>query len=157
MGQGNFDSDLLKGESPAAGLKLAIVVSRFNREITTSLTKGALAAIKDLGAECIKVYEVSGALEIPLLVKLLAKKVDAVVALGCVIRGETAHFDYVCMGMTQGLTQVNLEQEIPVGNGVLTCENQEQALERAQDNSSNKGYEAALAAIEMALIKKGFS
>lgn len=142
-------------------LRVAIVVARFNELVTKSLLAGALDALKRHGvAESdISVAWVPGAFEIPVAAKAMAaaKKYDAVICLGAVIRGATAHFEYVAGPATSGMAQLALEAQIPVLNGVITTENIEQALERAGTKCGNKGAEAAVGAIEMANLLKSLS
>ncbi|MGV9779720.1 6,7-dimethyl-8-ribityllumazine synthase, partial [Streptosporangium sp. NPDC003464] len=113
----------------------------------------AVQAGEDSGA-AVTVVRVAGTLEIPVVAQALARRCDAVVALGAVIRGETAHFDYVCDSVTSGLTRVSLDEETPVGNGVLTCESLDQAVDRSglPGSHEDKGYEATVAALETALL-----
>src|SRR5512137_2862266 len=148
-----------EGKLNAKGFRFAIVVSRFNSFITERLLEGALDALKRHGADekQIEIYKVPGAFEIPLVTKLLAKKkdVDAVIALGTVIRGATPHFDYVAAEVSKGIAQSSLEIEKPISFGVITSDNIEQAIERAGTKSGNKGFDAAMSAIEMVnLIKE---
>lgn len=148
-----------EGKLNAKGFRFAIVVSRFNSFITERLLEGALDALKRHGAEekQIAIYKVPGAFEIPLAAKLLAKKkeYDAVICLGTVIRGATPHFDYVASEVAKGIAQTSLEIEKPISFGVITSDNIEQAIERAGTKSGNKGYDAAISAIEMVnLIKE---
>ncbi|HVY53017.1 MAG TPA: 6,7-dimethyl-8-ribityllumazine synthase [Gammaproteobacteria bacterium] len=136
-------------------IKLAIVVSTFNQEVTEGLLEGALSALMEAGISKnhVEVHKVPGAVEIPLTAKLLAlrNKFHAIICLGAVIRGETTHYDYVCQQVSQGCQQVMMEFNIPVIFGVLTTENDEQAKARSSDDKSmNKGREAAHAAIHMA-------
>jgi len=145
----------LEGDLQGQGLKVAIVVSRFNGFITDRLTEGALDALKRHGVDDkdVSVVKVPGSFELPLGARRAAKgKVDAVVALGALIRGGTPHFDYLCAEVTKGIAQVTLETGIPVAFGVLTTDTVEQAIERAGTKSGNKGFEAALSAIEMAKL-----
>ncbi len=150
----------LKGE----GIRLAVVVSRFNHPVTERLLEGCLARLRELSCEDVDVRWVPGAFELPLVVRTAVEtgRYDAVVALGAVIRGETAHFDYVCNAVTTGLGRLSLEAGIPVAFGVLTTENAEQALKRASrpdEGGSNKGAEAADVALEMTgllrVLKRG--
>jgi 6,7-dimethyl-8-ribityllumazine synthase len=135
----------------ARGLKFAVVCARFNRFVTDRLLEGALDALKGYGAVDIEVVKVPGAWELPLAAKTLAeKKPNAIVALGAVIRGDTPHFDYVAGQAASGLMAVQLESGIPVAFGVLTTDTAEQAIDRAGGKSGNKGYDAAITAIEMA-------
>lgn len=132
--------------------KIAIVVSDFNAHITEKLLEGALnSLLKHKTQDSIKIIHVPGAVEIPLVVKALAitKKYEAIIALGAVIRGETGHYDYVCEQVSQGCQQVMLEYMLPVIFGVLTTENNEQALDRIGGKRGHKGEEAADAAIQM--------
>jgi 6,7-dimethyl-8-ribityllumazine synthase len=146
----------IEGVFDARGLKFAIVVARFNGFITDRLLAGALDALARTGAQTddIDVVKVPGAWELPLTVKALAKngKYDAIIALGAVIRGETPHFDYVAGETTGGLARVSTETGIPVAMGVLTTNTVEQAVDRAGAKSGNKGFDAAMTAIEMASL-----
>ncbi|WP_327085863.1 6,7-dimethyl-8-ribityllumazine synthase [Nonomuraea sp. NBC_01738] len=137
----------------AAGLSVGIVAASWHAGITDQLVARAVRACDDSGAAA-TVVRVAGSLEIPVVAQALARKCDAVVALGAVIRGETAHFDYVCDSVTSGLTRVALDESTPVGNGVLTCESLQQAVDRAGGPGAkeDKGYESAVAALETALI-----
>lgn len=136
----------------ARGLKFAIVVARFNSEITRKLLDGARQALGQASAERFDVFYVPGSFELPLAAKMLALKqeYDAIIALGAVIRGETPHFDYVAGEAARGLQQVALEFGLPIAFGVLTTNTLEQAEARAGGGSGNKGYDAAMTAIEMA-------
>jgi len=143
----------------ATGLKFAIVVARFNSFITDRLLAGAEDALKRSGAkpEDVEIVKVPGAWELPLTAKALSgsKRHDAIIALGAVIRGETPHFDHVATQASSGLAAVQLESGIPVAFGVLTTNTVEQAIDRAGGKSGNKGYDAAITAIEMAdLIRR---
>lgn len=131
----------------AEGLTVAVVYTRWNEKIIEMLRSGARDEARELGVK-VEEYAVAGALELPVVVQACAKRYDAVVALGCVIRGETAHFDYVCDSVTAGLTRVALDEQTPVGNGVLTVEDEDQAYERAggEDAKEDKGAEAMRAA-----------
>ena len=147
----------MSGETPnwnpsvnAHGLKIAIVVARFNESITGKLLEGAQAALKDAGADQVDIFHVPGAFELPFAAKKLAAKYAAVVALGAVIRGGTPHFDYVAGECARGIMQVALETGVPVAFGVLTTATPEQAAERAGGALGNKGYDAAMTAVEMA-------
>ena len=140
-------------------MKFAVIVSRFNDFVTDRLLEGALDALKSHGAEesAIEVVRVPGAFEISLAAKRLAAagKHDALICLGAIIRGDTPHFDYIADAVTRGLGALVLEHRLPIAFGVLTTNNVEQAMERAGEKTTNKGYEAALTAIEMAnLIKR---
>jgi len=139
------------------GLRVAIVASRFNPDLTQRLVTGCEQRLEELGAEVSAVVWVPGAFELPLAVKALleGQRYDAVVAVGVVIRGGTPHFDYVCRAVTDGLRDVTLTSGVPVGFSVLTTDNFEQALERAalgHERGSNKGSEGASVAVEMARL-----
>lgn len=140
--------------------KVAIVVSKFNEVITSNLLNGAIEALKQnsVPEKNIKVYYAPGAFEIPLILKKLAKKkgtnkFDGLIALGCVIKGETAHFEYISNEVSHSIAQLNLEFEIPIAFGVLTCYKPEQAFARSEMNpcneDTNKGYESGLAVLDM--------
>lgn len=131
--------------------KIAIVASKFNIEITEKLLAGALLAWDDQQDKSInpKTFWVPGAVEIPLITKKLLQRYDAVICLGCVIQGETKHFDYVCNMVSQGCMQLSLESQKPVIFGVLTTTDRLQALERAGGAKGNKGFDSMLAAIDM--------
>jgi 6,7-dimethyl-8-ribityllumazine synthase len=148
----------IQGRLDASGLKFAVVVSRFNDFVTDRLLDGALEALKAHGADDsrIDVIRVPGAFEIPLAAKQIAAagKHDALICLGAIIRGDTPHFDYIADAVTRGLGALNLEYRLPISFGVLTTNNVEQAMERAGEKTQNKGFEAALTAIEMANLKK---
>lgn len=137
----------------AKGLTVGVVAARWHEKITDQLVARAEQAGRDSGAE-MTVVRVTGSLEIPVVAQVLARRYDAVVALGVVIRGETPHFDYVCDSVTSGLTRISLDEEVPVGNGVLTCESLDQALDRSglPGSHEDKGYEATVAALETALL-----
>lgn len=130
-------------------LRIGVVTARFNSEVTEKLEMGAIDFLEEVGAEVYAV-RVPGAVEIPLAVKaLLDLGLDGVVALGAVIRGETTHYDYVCQSVERGCSQLTLEYKKPVGFGVLTTENEEQAMDRAGGKHGNKGQEAAQVVLEM--------
>lgn len=147
-----------EGKMDGSQLKVAIVVSRFNDFITGRLLDGAKDTLirHNVDEENVHFAYVPGAYEIPLVAKKLAKsgKYDAVVTLGCVIRGATTHYDYVCNEVAKGISKVNDETEVPVIFGIVTTETIEQAIERAGTKAGNKGGDAALAAIEMANLLK---
>lgn len=136
------------------GLKIGVTVSRFHSQITDRLLDGALDALKtaDVASRRIFVVSVPGAFELPIAAKKLAhaKKPDAVICLGAIIRGETEHFTYVCKAAQEGIVAVSLELELPVTFAVLTTENWQQAMVRAQPGPGNKGYQAARDAVELA-------
>ena len=149
---------IIQGELQAKGLKFAIVVSRFNDFITSKLLDGAVDALLRHGAkeEDIEVVKVPGAFEIPLVAKKLASKgsCNAVICLGTVIRGATPHFDYVASEVSKGVASASLETGVPIAFGVITSDTIEQAVERAGTKSGNKGFDAAITAIEMAQVMK---
>lgn len=139
--------------SDAKDLKLGIVASRWHTQICDTLVANAERVAKDAGVEHITVVRCAGAMELPVVAQELARSHDAVVALGVVIRGGTPHFEYVCDAVTAGLTRVSLDAGTPVANGVLTTNNEEQALDRAglPGSAENKGEQAAAAALDAAL------
>lgn len=147
-----------EGKLTAEGLKFGIVIGRFNEFIGGKLLSGALDALKRHGVdeENIEIAWVPGAFEIPLIAKKMAKldKYDAVICLGAVIKGSTPHFDYVSSEVSKGIASVSLDTEVPVIFGVLTTDTIEQAIERAGTKAGNKGYDAAVTAIEMANLLK---
>jgi len=149
---------IIQGELQAKGLKFAVVVSRFNDFITGKLLDGAVDALLRHGAkeEDIDVVKVPGAFEIPLAAKKLAAKgtYHAVVCLGTVIRGATPHFEYVAAEVSKGVASASLETGVPIAFGVITSDTIEQAVERAGTKSGNKGFDAAITAIEMAQVMK---
>ena len=144
---------IVEGKQQADGLRIAIVVSRFNNFITEKLLDGALDGFSSHGgAETnLTVVRVPGAFEIPIVADRLAAsgKFDALVCLGAVIRGDTPHFDYVCDAVTRGIGDAVKTYKIPIGFGVLTTDNVQQAMDRAGTKDGNKGYEALLVAVEM--------
>ncbi len=148
----------VEGDRNAKGLRFGIVASRFNDLVTRKLLDGALSALKERGAddEDVEVVRVPGAFEIPQAAKKLcaAGKFDAIICLGAVIKGDTPHFDFIATEASRGIGRVGLEFNIPVLFGVLTTDDIEQALARCAPDSSNKGMETALAAIEMANVFK---
>lgn len=133
-------------------LKLAVIAASWHTEIMDGLLDGALRAAREAEIQEPAVFRVPGAFELPVAAARLAPHFDAVVALGVVIRGGTPHFEYVCQGVTQGLTQVSVDTGVPVGFGVLTCDTEEQALDRAgiEGSSEDKGHEAVTAAVATA-------
>ncbi len=145
---------ILEGKLLAENKKFALVVSRFNDFITDKLAGGAIDALMRSGASDadIEIVKVPGAFEIPLIAKKMAEKgiYDAVICLGAVIRGATPHFDYISAEVTKGIAMVSLEAGIPVIFGILTTDTIEQAIERAGTKAGNKGWSAAIAAVEMA-------
>ena len=150
---------IFEGKFDGKGVKIGIVVGRFNEFITSKLVGGALDVLKrnDVSEENIDIAWVPGAFEIPLITKKLANtgKYDAIITLGAVIKGSTPHFDYVCAEVSKGVAQISLQSELPVIFGVLTTNNIEEAIERAGTKAGNKGADAAFSAIEMInLIKE---
>ena len=148
-----------EGKFDGKGVKIGIVVGRFNEFITSKLVGGALDVLKrnDVSEENIDIAWVPGAFEIPLITKKLANtgKYDAIITLGAVIKGSTPHFDYVCAEVSKGVAQISLQTGLPVIFGVLTTNNIEEAIERAGTKAGNKGADAAFSAIEMInLIKE---
>lgn len=151
--------DTVEGRLSAEGFRFAIIVSRFNDFICSRLAEGAMDALLRHGADegTLKIVKVPGAFEIPLVAKKLSQSghYDAVICLGAVIRGATSHFEYVAAEVSKGIASVALESNVPITFGILTTDNLEQAIERAGSKSGNKGFEAAMVAIEMAnLLKK---
>ncbi len=146
------------GKFVAKGIKIGIVVSRFNEFISSKLLEGALDCLKrhDIKENDIEISWVPGAFEIPLIASKMAKskKYDAIICLGSVIRGTTSHYDYVCAEVSKGIASVSLQSDLPVIFGVLTTDNIEQAVERAGTKAGNKGFDAALTAIEMVNVCK---
>ena len=148
----------IEGDFSAGNARFALVVGRFNSFVVESLLEGALDALKRHGVpeSHITLVRVPGAFEIPLVAKKLAMsgKYDAVICLGAVIRGSTPHFDYVANEVSKGIAAVSLETTVPIAFGVLTTDTLEQAIERAGSKAGNKGWDAAMAAIEMANLLK---
>ncbi len=138
----------------AAGLTLGIVATRWNEEVTSSLLARARAAAAECGVPAPTVVRVAGAIELAVVAQQLAGDHDAVVALGAVVRGGTPHFKYVCQAVTAGLTRIALDERTPVGIGVLTCDTTAQAMDRCglPDSAEDKGWEATVAALEVALV-----
>ena len=150
----------IEGKPLAALLHFAVVASRFNPEIVDRLVAGAMEGLKEAGCEDrnVALIRVPGAFEIPLTVLRAAKsrRYDAIVAIGCVIRGETDHFEHISREASHGLMRASMETGTPVGFGILTVDTDEQAMARSGPGSSNKGFEAAMAAVEMATLLKQF-
>ena len=146
----------LQGILTAPGCRFAIVVSRFNEEITDGLLRGARAALEEASVQAghVTVVRVPGAFESPLTARTLAEtgRFDAVIALGCLIKGDTMHFEYIASAAAHGIADASAATGVPIAFGVLTTLTDEQALERAADGPGNKGREAALAAVEMATL-----
>jgi 6,7-dimethyl-8-ribityllumazine synthase len=151
-------AEILEGKISAEGLNFAVIVSRFNEFISSKLVEGAMDALTRHGAGegQVSLIKVPGAFEIPLTAKRLAEsgKYDAIICLGAVIRGSTPHFEYVAAEVSKGIATVGLETNIPVLFGVLTTDSLEQAIERAGSKVGNKGWDAAMAAMEMANLFK---
>ncbi|MFL2499543.1 MAG: 6,7-dimethyl-8-ribityllumazine synthase [Porticoccaceae bacterium] len=131
--------------------RIAVITARWNSQVTEGLRAGALRALKRHNIEIVEDFYVPGAFELPLAAQKAAKtgRFQGIITLGCVIRGDTPHFDYVCAETTRGIGEVSLNQNIPVAFGLLTTDNLQQALQRAGDNNENKGEEAALTVLEM--------
>lgn len=140
-------------------LKVGIVVSGWNEEITASLLEGSLKTLQKHGVlkENIEVRTVPGSFELPYGARIVAEQFSpgVVICLGCVIQGETRHFDYICQGVTRGITELNLDYDIPFIFGVLTTDNLQQAKDRSGGKYGNKGDEAAVTALKMAALRKG--
>jgi 6,7-dimethyl-8-ribityllumazine synthase len=153
-GEGRPDAEV---PADCVGLRLGIVATRWHSKITDTLLSRALVAAEQAGVEEPTVVRVAGAVELPVIAQALAKHHDAVVALGAVIRGGTPHFEYVCDALTSGLARVALDESTPVGNGVLTCDTEQQAIDRSggPDATEDKGFEACVAALEAALVLRG--
>jgi 6,7-dimethyl-8-ribityllumazine synthase len=154
-------ANVLEGKKDAHGLKIGIVVSRFNNFVTEKLLEGARDGFMSHGGaeENLTIVRVPGAFEIPLAVDKMAAsgKYDALVCLGAVIRGDTPHFDYVCDAVTRGIGDAVCTYKIPIGFGVLTTDDVQQAMARAGIKDANKGYEALLTAVEMIHVMRGIS
>jgi len=144
--------DIFQGKLKAEGLKIGIVLSRYNQFISERLFEGALDALDKLGAEKknISVYKVPGSFEIPVVTKKLAesKRVDGILCLGALIRGDTPHFEYLSAEVTKGLAQISMDKGIPVSFGILTVDTIEQGIERAGTKAGNKGYDSAFSLVE---------
>ncbi len=147
-----------QGQLQAKGFKIGIVVSRYNNFVSERLLEGAQDALIKLGAvgTDISIFKVPGSFEIPFLVKKLArsKKVDGIICLGALIRGDTPHFDYLSAEVTKGIAQIAMDEGIPCSFGILTVESIEQGIERAGAKSGNKGWDAALSVVEMMNLVK---
>ena len=141
-----------EGDLSAAGLRIGVIASRFNDEIVSGLMDGALTCLARHGAndDDITIYRVPGAFEIPTLAATIVEDHDALITLGCLIKGDTPHFDFISAQVTNDLSRVAIDAKLPVAFGVITCNTLQQAVERSSPGPSNKGWEAALAAIEMA-------
>jgi 6,7-dimethyl-8-ribityllumazine synthase len=150
---------IFEGELQAKGLKFCIIVSRFNEFITSKLLEGAIDALVRHGAkeDDIEIIKVPGSFEIPIIAKKIATKDlhNAIICLGTIIRGATPHFEYIAAEVSKGIATASMETGIPMAFGIITSDSIEQAIERAGTKSGNKGWDAAITAIEMAqLIKK---
>jgi 6,7-dimethyl-8-ribityllumazine synthase len=152
---------VVRGELNAAGLRFGIVASQFNSFITDRLLAGALDALERAGAaeRQIEIVRVPGSLEISIASKKLAAtgRFDSIICIGCILRGETSHYDYVCSETARGIQLAQLDSGVPMAFCVLTCETLEQAIDRAGLKSGNKGYEAGLVAVEMANLSRKLS
>ena len=150
---------IYEGKLNGSGLKIGIVAARFNEFIVSKLVSGAQDCLyrHNVAKEDIELAWVPGAFEIPLVAQAMArtKKYDAIICLGCVIRGATSHYDYVCTEVSKGIAKVSLDENMPVMFGVVTTENIEQAIERAGTKAGNKGYDCAMGALEMVSLLKG--
>lgn len=149
----------LEGLSLLPAPKMAILVSRFNPEITGGLKAGSLAWLEEHGITDVDVYEAPGAFELPLMAQSLVKtgQYEGVICLGCVIKGDTAHFEFISLGATMGIMQVQLATQTPVAFGILTTYTDEQAVVRSRDNAANKGREAAAACVESIAFLRAMS
>ena len=149
-------ANVIEGSIDARGMKIGLIVSRFNNFITAKLLEGAMDGLKTHGGadDDLTVVHVPGAFEIPIVAAQMAasRKFDALVCLGAVIRGDTSHFEYVCDAVTDGISKTVWEYRMPISFGVLTTDNVQQAMERSGVKDANKGYEAALTAIEMVSV-----
>jgi 6,7-dimethyl-8-ribityllumazine synthase len=155
---GKLQPGKMDGGMNAAGLRFGIVVSRFNSFITERLLQGAVDALERSGAagKDVDVVRVPGAFELPLAAKKLAEsgRYDAIIAIGCILRGETAHYDYVCSETARGLQLAQMDTGVPIMFCVLTCDTLEQAIDRAGLKGGNKGFEAGLGAVEMGQLSR---
>lgn len=158
MGTANLSDYNHSGVPSASEMRFGIVVSDWNSDITMALLEGALSTLRkhDAANSNIIIKHVPGSFELTLGAQFIAEydDVDAVICLGCVIQGETPHFTFICQGITQGITQLNLEYNIPFIFGVLTVDNRQQAIDRAGGKHGNKGDEAAITAIKMAALQR---
>ena len=140
-----------EGNFSVQDVRIAVITARWNSQVTEGLRAGALRALTRHNIQAVEDFYVPGAFELPLAAQRAAKtgRFDAIITLGCVIRGDTPHFDYVCAETTRGIGEVGLKQDLPVAFGLLTTDNLQQALDRAAENKENKGEEAALTVLEM--------
>jgi len=155
------DPQSLHGDYRADGLRFGIVVSRFNSFITERLLVGALDALERAGASSEQIYvlRVPGSFELPIAAKKLAetRRYDALIAIGCVLRGDTSHYDYVCSEAARGLQLAQMDTGVPIAFCLLTCDTLEQAIDRAGLKAGNKGFDAGLTAVEMASLSRKLS
>lgn len=158
---GKFKTSSSRGELNAVGLRFGIVVSQFNSFITDRLLAGALEALERAGAgeKQIQIVRVPGSFEIPIAAKKLAetRRFDSLICIGCILRGETSHYDYIASEAARGIQLAQLDTGVPMAFCVLTCDTLEQAVDRAGLKSGNKGYEAGMGAIEMARLSRKLS
>jgi 6,7-dimethyl-8-ribityllumazine synthase len=158
---GNLKPNQIRGELKADGLRFGIVVSRFNSFITERLLAGALDALERAGAtdKQVDVVRVPGSFEIPIAAKKLGQsgKYDAVISIGCILRGETSHFEYISTEVARGVQLAQMDTGVPMVFCVLTCDTLEQAIDRAGLKSGNKGFEAGLTALEMGNLNRKLS
>lgn len=158
---GQIKPEVFRGSLSAEGLRFGIAVSQFNSFITDRLLAGALDALERTGAseKLIEIVRVPGSFELPLAAKKMAAtgRFDSLIAIGCILRGETTHYDHVASETARGLQLAQLDTGVPIAFCVLTCDTLEQAIDRAGLKSGNKGYDAGLAAIEMARFVRKFS
>ena len=141
-----------EGDHNGEGLRVGVIASRFNDEIVEGLVRGAIECLTQHGVSdnAISVYRVPGAFEIPTLAKMLVTDFDALIALGCILRGDTPHFEFIAHQVTTELSRLSSDAQVPIAFGVITCDTRQQAVDRSSPGAGNKGWEAALAAIEMA-------
>lgn len=158
---GHAKAKVRPGAADVAKLRFGIIQSEFNDFVTDRLLAGALEAFGEagVGKQQLEIVKVPGSFELPIAAKRMAetRRFDAIVCIGCVLRGETSHYDYVCSETARGIQLVQLDTGVPVGFCVLTCDTREQALARAGEKDSNKGYAAGLGAIEMARLTRKYS
>jgi 6,7-dimethyl-8-ribityllumazine synthase len=145
-----------EGDLSAAGLRIGVIASRFNDEIVSGLIDGALSCLERHGAsdDDVTIYRVPGAFEIPTLAANLVGSHDALITLGCLLKGDTPHFEFISTQVTNEISRVAVDARFPIAFGVITCNTYEQAVERSSPGPGNKGWEAALAAVEMANLWK---
>jgi len=158
---GHAKAKVRPGAADVAKLRFGIIQSEFNDFVTDRLLAGALEAFGEagVGKQQLEIVKVPGSFELPIAAKKMAgtRRFDAIVCIGCVLRGETSHYDYVCSETARGIQLVQLDTGVPVGFCVLTCDTREQAMARAGEKDSNKGYAAGLGAIEMAGLTRKYS